>query len=259
MPEASLIRARPSTDSIASTFSRNRNVTLARRRRYWNASPISPSRKSSVRSRWSTTVTFTPSAPNIDAYSTPITPAPTTVIERGTRRSRRRSPSESMIVRSSKATVSGRAGRVPTAITIRSARITSSEPSISTVWSSSKRASPGSQPTMLRRNCSRTTAVSAAITRAVRSISCWRTMRSVSSIRVGSRTSSGRSASCSSTASRRVLEGIVPVWMETPPRRSRRSATATRLPSLAAWMAAFCPEGPEPMTSRSSSTGLILP
>ena len=155
--------------------------------------------------------------------------------------------------------MSGRAGRVPTAITIRSARIGSSEPSIRTVWSSSKRASPGSQPTMLRRNCSRTTAVSAAITRAVRSISCWSTMRSVSSIRVGSRTSSGRSASCSRTASRSVLDGIVPVWMETPPRRSRRSATATRLPSLAAWMAAFCPEGPEPMTSRSSSTRASCP
>src|SRR6478736_7535605 len=47
---------------------------------------------------------------------------------------------------------------------------------------------------------------------------------------------------------------MVPVWIETPPRRSRRSATATRLPSLAAWMAARCPPGPEPMTRRSSST-----
>ena len=92
---------------------------------------------------------------------------------------------------------------------------------------------------MLRRNCSRTTAVSAAITCAARSISCWSACCSVSSIRVGSSTSSGRSASWSSTASRSVLDGIVPVWIETPPRRSRRSATATRLPSLAAWMAAF--------------------
>ena len=112
---------------------------------------------------------------------------------------------------------------------------------------------------MLRRNWSRTTAVSAAITLAARSISCWSAMRSVSSIRVGSSTSSGRSASCSSTASRSVLEGIVPVWMDTPPRRSLRSATATRLPSFAAWMAAFWPEGPDPMTSMSSSTRVILP
>ena len=91
-----------------------------------------------MRSRWSTTVTFVPSAPNIEAYSTPITPAPTIVIVRGTRRSSFSSPSESTIVRSSNATVSGRAGCVPTAITIRSARIGSSEPSILTVWSSSK-------------------------------------------------------------------------------------------------------------------------
>src|SRR5918997_1657400 len=253
------MRALPLTDSIASTRSRSRNVTLWRRSRYWNASPISPSRKPSVRSRWSTTVTFVPSAPNIEAYSTPITPAPTTVIECGTRRSSLSRPSESMIVRSSKATVSGRAGRVPTAMTIRSARIGSSWPAIVIVWSSWKQASPCSQPTMLRRNCSRTTVVSAATTRAARSMSCWSAWRSVSSIRVGSRMSSGRSASWSSTASRSVLDGIVPVWIDTPPSRSRRSATATRLPSFAAWMAAFWPEGPEPMTSRSSSTVCILP
>src|SRR3712207_7468306 len=42
---------------------------------------------------------------------------------------------------------------------------------------------------------------------------------------------------CSRVAWRRVFEGIVPVWIETPPRRFRRSATATCLPSLAAWMA----------------------
>src|SRR3954469_1253501 len=47
---------------------------------------------------------------------------------------------------------------------------------------------------------------------------------------------------------------MVPVWIETPPRRSRRSATATRLPSLAAWIAARWPPGPEPITRRSSST-----
>ncbi len=152
MPDSSFTRARPSTDSIASTLSRRRKVTLLRRSRYWKASTISPSRKPSTCSRLSTTVTLVPSAPNIDAYSTPITPAPTTVMERGTRRSIRSRPSESMIVRSSKATLAGRAGSVPTAMTIRSARIGSSEPSILTVWSSSKQAPPGSQPTMLRRN-----------------------------------------------------------------------------------------------------------
>jgi hypothetical protein len=40
------------------------------------------------------------------------------------------------------------------------------------------------------------------------------------------------------TASRSVLLGMVPVWAVTPPTISRRSMTAARLPSLAAWMAA---------------------
>ena len=52
----------------------------------------------------------------------PITPAPTTTIERGTC-SRLMMPSESMIVLSSKATLDGRAGLVPVAMTILSAVI----------------------------------------------------------------------------------------------------------------------------------------
>ena len=56
------------------------------------------------------------------AYSMPITPAPTTTIERGTL-SRLMMPSESMIVLSSKATLAGRAGVVPVAMTILSAVI----------------------------------------------------------------------------------------------------------------------------------------
>ena len=56
----------------------------------------------------------------MDAYSRPITPAPTTVSVRGMRRSSRM-PSESSTVAPSKSTPAGRAGRVPTAITIRSA------------------------------------------------------------------------------------------------------------------------------------------
>ena len=227
------------SSSTAATLSRIRNVTLARRSMYWNASPISPSSHGSTRSRLSTTVTLVPSAPNIDAYSTPITPAPTTVIVRGTLCSSLSRPSESITVRSSNSTEAGRAGRVPHAMMMRRARIGSSESSIRTVLASSKWAWPGSNPTRLRRNCSRTTDVSAATTRAVRSISCSRVRCSLSSTRVGSSTSSGRWATCSSTASRKVLEGIVPVWIDTPPRRSRRSATATRFPSLAAWIAAF--------------------
>ena len=232
-PRASL------SSSTPATLSRIRNVTFMRRSMYWNASPISWSRNGSTRSRLSTTVTFVPSTPNIDAYSMPITPAPTTVIVRGTWCSSLSRPSESMTVRSSNSTDAGRAGRVPLAMMIRRARIGSSLSSILIVFASSNRAWPGSRPTRLRRNCSRTTAVSAATTRAVRSISCSSTACSDSSTRVGSSTSSGRWASTSSTASRSVLEGIVPVWIETPPRRSRRSATATRLPSLEAWIAAF--------------------
>src|SRR4051794_3182235 len=71
-----------------------------------------------------------------------------------------------------------------------------------------------------------------------------------------------RRLSSSSTASRSVLEGTVPVWMDTPPTRSRLSTTATERPSLAAWMAAFCPLGPDPMTIRSksrSSTPAVYP
>ena len=107
--------------STPATCSRSRNVTFWRRSRYWNASPISLSRKLSTRSRLSTTVTLVPSAPNIDAYSTPITPAPTTIIERGTRCSSLSRPSESMTVLSSNWTEDGRAGRVPQAMMIRRA------------------------------------------------------------------------------------------------------------------------------------------
>jgi hypothetical protein len=68
-------------------------------------------------------VTFVPRAPNIDAYSMPMTPAPTTVIVRGTRLCSFSSPSESITDSSSKRTEAGRAGRVPTARMMRSAVI----------------------------------------------------------------------------------------------------------------------------------------
>src|SRR5258708_4536450 len=63
-----------------------------------------------MRARLSTTVTLVPSVANIEAYSMPITPAPTTTIERGTR-SRWMIPSEAMIVLSSNATLAGRPGQ----------------------------------------------------------------------------------------------------------------------------------------------------
>src|SRR3954452_12035032 len=55
-------------------------------------------------------------------------------------------------------------------------------------------------------------------------------------------------------ACRSVFDGIVPVWIDTPPTRSRRSTTAPLLPSFAACTAARWPPGPEPITSRSRST-----
>src|SRR5439155_21696201 len=61
------------------------------------------------------------------------------------------------------------------------------------------------------------------------------------------------------TASRSVLLGIVPVLMQTPPITALRSMMATRLLSLAAWMAARCPAGPEPMTTMSYVKSDIRP
>jgi hypothetical protein len=78
--------------------------------------------------RFSTTVTLVPSAANIDAYSMPITPAPTTTIDVGMVL-RSRIPSLSSTRSVSKSTPVGRSGFVPVAITmlrpvnvIRSAR-----------------------------------------------------------------------------------------------------------------------------------------
>src|SRR4029079_14306963 len=61
------------------------------------------------------------------------------------------------------------------------------------------------------------------------------------------------------TASRKVFEGMVPVSTHTPPTVRWRSMMATRLPSLAAWMAPRCPAGPLPMQTRSNSASLMGP
>src|SRR5262249_50790824 len=58
------------------------------------------------------------------------------------------------------------------------------------------------------------------------------------------------------TASRRVLDGIVPVFRHTPPSIRGRSTIATLRSSLAAAIAAFWPPGPDPMTTRSNSCTL---
>ena len=156
--------------STEATVSPNRNVTARSRRWYLSASTTSTSQNSSIRSRCSTTVTLVPSAANMEAYSIPMTPAPATTIERGTF-SRWTIPSESMTVRSSNSTLSGRAGRVPVAMTILSAlarRIRPAPSSISTVCGSVKLPVPVRIVTRLRVSWLRTTSISRPTTWLVR-------------------------------------------------------------------------------------------
>ena len=137
--------------------------------RRWNFSDstISGSQKSSICGRFSTRVTRVPRAANIEAYSTPITPAPTTTIEPGTVSSWR-IWSESSTRVPSNSTLVGRAGRVPVAITILSAvrvRCTC-DPSMSTdsVCGSMKLAIPGISSMWLRSSWDLITSVSRPIT-----------------------------------------------------------------------------------------------
>ena len=87
------------------------------RSRIWcmKSSTISRSTKSRMVSRGSISVTGTSSAEKIVAYSTPITPPPITVSVRGSVSSSRISSLSKMRLRSN-GTLSGRCGRVPTAI-----------------------------------------------------------------------------------------------------------------------------------------------
>src|SRR5215472_3983316 len=50
---------------------------------------------------------------------------------------------------------------------------------------------------------------------------------------------------------------MVPVLMHTPPTTARDSTTATRFFILEAATAARCPDGPDPMTTRSYLTALM--
>ena len=156
--------------STADTVSPKRNVTARSRRWYLSASTTSRSQNSSIRSRCSTTVTLVPRAANIEAYSIPITPAPATTIDRGTR-CRWMIPSET--VRSSKATLAGRAGFVPVAIMMLAAltrRFSPSLRSTSSTCGSMKRARPGRIVTRLRVSWLRTTSFSRLTTCWVRAI-----------------------------------------------------------------------------------------
>ncbi len=136
--------------AIEATASPSRNVTLRLRIWWSSSSTISRSRNSSGRSRRSMRVTDTPSAANIEAYSTPITPAPTTASVRG---------SFFIVVTSSlvrttspsAGTPGGAAGRVPTAMTMRAAlTVWVRSPTICRRCGSTNEASPWSRVMSLR-------------------------------------------------------------------------------------------------------------
>ena len=133
--------------------------------KYMSESIISRSTKSRTVGRASMTVTLMLSAEIIEAYSRPITPAPTTMRSRGSE-SPFRSWSESMIRFPSSGTVSLCAGRVPQAIRMCSprTRVAPSRDSISSVLPSTNFAVPESVVTRLRLSWARTTSISRAST-----------------------------------------------------------------------------------------------
>ena len=168
--------------STAATVSPKRNVTARSRRWYLSDSMTSTSHMSSIPGRFSTTVTLLPSAANMDAYSMPITPAPTITMDRGTRSSDS-TLSESMIVRPSNSTLAGRAGRVPVAMTMCSAVSSRSWPVISrraTVCGSTKRPTPAYRDTWLRESWLRMTSTSRPTTCRVRGVRSATVMSSLS-------------------------------------------------------------------------------
>ena len=114
LPDASRVTVPCVLLSTPATSSPNRNDTDRSRRWNFRDSATSGSHISSIAGRLSMTVTRVPRAANIDAYSMPMIPAPTTTIEFGTFVSAR-TPSESSTVRSSNWTVVGRWGLEPVA------------------------------------------------------------------------------------------------------------------------------------------------
>ena len=169
LPLARLVTVPRGVISTLSTSSPKRKVTAWSRRWNFSDSTTSGSQKSSIDGRFSTTVTRVPSAANIDAYSMPITPAPTTTMEFGTCSSRR-TLSESSTRASSNSTCDGRAGLVPVARTIFSAVTVlwspRAVPCTLTVCGSSKCAVPPRISMWLRSSWCRMTSTS-------RPTTCW--------------------------------------------------------------------------------------
>ena len=167
LPDASVVIVPRPELSTEATSSPKRNDIVWSRRWNFSDSTISGSQKSSIWSRFSTRVTRVPSAAKIDAYSTPMTPAPTTTSESGTV-SKVRIWSESRTLTPSKSTWSGRAGVVPVAMTTLSAVRVRCDPepsmSIESVCGSRKLAAPAISSMWLRISCDRMTSVSRPIT-----------------------------------------------------------------------------------------------
>ncbi len=153
LPLARLVTVPRGVISTFSTSSPKRKVTDWSRRWNFSDSTTSGSQKSSIEGRFSTTVTRVPSAANIEAYSMPITPAPTTTIELGTCWICS-TLSESSTRSLSNSTCDGRAGFVPVAMTMFSAVTVwwspRAEPCTLTVCWSSKLAVPPRMSTWLR-------------------------------------------------------------------------------------------------------------
>ena len=179
LPLASVVTVPRSDTETPETSSPNRKVTARSRRWNFSDSMTSASQKSSIWGRRSTTVTRVPSAANIEAYSMPITPAPTTTMLAGIC-SIARMPSESTTRRSSNSTCGGRAGRVPVATTILAAVTVwcspRRSPTTSTACSSTNRAAPPSRSTRLRCSCARITSSSRPMTKLVRASRSWTVM-----------------------------------------------------------------------------------
>ena len=182
-------------------------------------------------------MTAHPSAAAIDAYSSPIAPAPTIVSVAGMPGSRW-NPSQSSTVRPSKSNPGGRAGAAPTAITKCSAdaRWLARAQRISSVCGSANAAVPGSTSTRLRRNSS-----------AIASCSCSTTC-SVLHDRSSIVISPLRAPAVSLTTAARSVCGRTAA---APPSAPSRSTIAARFPSLDASIAARRPAGPEPIAIRS--------
>ncbi len=235
------------------TASPQRKITFRSRSSCMNSSTVSWSMNEMGRSCASTSVTCVPRRANIDAYSTPITPPPTTTSARG----RVRSDTMSSLVKISDPSVvhpGGTRARVPVAMRTWSAvmRRSPERPSTSSVCASTKLAEPLISVTSLRRSWSRITRPSSDITCSTRrsSISIVGRTGSIPAISIACIAASPRTLI---TASRNVFEGIVPRCSDTPPTPRRRSMRPTRRPSFAACTAARWPDGPLPITRRSYS------